>query len=75
MDASGLRVPLRAASCCSKAFDSKYSSHAAASYKYEENLTDLEYSLTQWMLQPKASAIQTKYTVLFRENIYISKDT
>lgn len=31
IDASGFRVPFRAASCCSKAFDSKYSSQAAAS--------------------------------------------
>jgi hypothetical protein len=31
MDASGFGVPFRAASCCSRAFDSKYSSHAAAS--------------------------------------------
>lgn len=32
IEASGFGVPLRAASCCSKALDSKYSSHAAASY-------------------------------------------
>lgn len=31
ISASGFGVPLRAASCCSRAFDSKYSSHAAAS--------------------------------------------
>lgn len=31
IEASGLGVPLRAASCCSRAFDSKYSSQAAAS--------------------------------------------
>lgn len=35
MDASGFGVPFRAASCCSKAFDSKYSSHAAASCNIE----------------------------------------
>ncbi|KAJ0491641.1 hypothetical protein HanIR_Chr12g0566041 [Helianthus annuus] len=32
IDASGFGVPFLAASCCSRAFDSKYSSHAAASY-------------------------------------------
>jgi hypothetical protein len=31
IDESGFGMPLRAASCCSNAFDSKYSSHAAAS--------------------------------------------
>lgn len=33
IEASGFGVPLRAASCCSRALDSKYSSHAAASYR------------------------------------------
>jgi hypothetical protein len=31
IEASGFGVPLRAASCCSSALDSKYSSQAAAS--------------------------------------------
>lgn len=33
IDASGFLVPLRAASCCSNALDSKYSSQAAVSYR------------------------------------------
>jgi len=31
IDESGFGMPLREASCCSNALDSKYSSHAAAS--------------------------------------------
>ena len=36
MEASGLGVPFRAASCCSSALDSKYSSQAAASWRRRE---------------------------------------
>jgi hypothetical protein len=40
IDASGFLVPFRAASCCSKALDSKYSSQAAASCRIHQETID-----------------------------------
>lgn len=51
ISASGFGVPLRAASCCSRAFDSKYSSHAAASCPRVDHACKTSDTIPIWSLK------------------------
>jgi len=71
IDASGFRVPFRAASCCSKALDSKYSSQAAASCQIYHKTIDYEksyYSLYHFEEKEKPVLLITQSTIIYNHN-------